>query len=158
MAQQTQSFDQNKKIVQRFVEECWNRGNMNVASELLTDSVRFHDPVFPNLNAGIQNVKDFIERCRKSFPDLKFTIDDTIAERDEVVHHWTANGTHSGPFLGMQPTNRKITIDGTSIYRLQGEKISEAYANWNLATMMAQMGVVEVPKEAVSGSYQTSRR
>lgn len=152
MPQQTQTTEQNKQIVQRFTEECWNRGNLNIASELLADRVRLHDPVFPNLNAGIQNVKNHIEGCRRAFPDLKFTIDDTIAERDEVVTHWTGRGTHSGPFLGMQPTNRKVTVEGTSIYRLDGGKIAEAYVNWNLVTMLAQMGVVELPKETLSGA------
>lgn len=158
MAQQTQSPEQNKKIVHRFVEECWNRGNMNTATELLTDRVRFHDPVFPNLNAGIQNIQNHIEQCRRAFPDLKFTIDDTIAERDEVVLHWTIRGTHSGPFLGMQPTNHKVTINGTSIYRLEGGKIAEAYANWNLGSMMAQLGVVELPKEAQSTAQLESKQ
>ncbi|HUX27546.1 MAG TPA: ester cyclase [Terracidiphilus sp.] len=154
MPQQNQTSDQNKKVVQKFVDECWNQGNFNHASELLADQVRFHDPVFPNLNAGIQNIKSHIEGCRRAFPDLKFTIDDTIAERNEVVNHWTARGTHKGQFLGMQPTNRKVTINGTSIYRLEGSKIAEAYANWDLATMMAQVGVVEVPREVMAGASQ----
>jgi len=152
MPQQSQTTDQNKQVVQRFLEECWNQGNLNKASEFLTDQVRFHDPVFPNLNAGIQNAKNHIEGCRRAFPDLRITIDDTIAERNEVVLHWSARGTHKGQFLGMQPTNRKVTIDGTSIYRLEGSKIAESHANWNLASMMAQLGVVEVPKEAMASA------
>ena len=153
MPQQTQTSEQNKQIVHRFMDECWNRGNVNTASEFLSERVRFHDPVFPNLNAGIQNVKNHIEGCRKAFPDLNFTIDDTIAERDECVIHWTGRGTHRGPFLGMQPTNRKVTVNGTSIFRLEDGKIVEGYANWNLATMMAQLGVLELPKEAMSGAH-----
>jgi steroid delta-isomerase-like uncharacterized protein len=147
MSNQNNSPDLNKKVVRRFVEECWNQENLIKASELLTDQVRFHDPVFPSMNPGIQNIKHHIQTCRKAFPDLRFTIDDTIAERNEVVVHWTAHGTHKGPFLGMEPTNRKVTIEGTSIYRLEASRIAETYANWNLATMMAQLGVIEVPKE-----------
>lgn len=157
MPQQNASPEQNKQVVQTFMEECWNRGNLNKISELLTDQVRFHDPVFPSLNPGTQNIRNHIEGCRKAFPDLHFTIDDTIAERNEVVIHWTAQGTHKGPFLGMQPTNRKVTVNGTSIHRLEGSKIAEGYTNWNLATMMAQLGVVELPKEAMSGAYQETR-
>jgi steroid delta-isomerase-like uncharacterized protein len=156
MPQQNNSPDENKQIVQRFVEECWNQGNLNKVSELLADQVRFHDPVFPNMNAGIQNIQNHIETSRKAFPDLKFTVDDTIAERNEVVVHWTAHGTHKGAFLGMPPTNRKVTIDGTSIYRLEGSKIAEAHANWNLATMMAQLGVIEIPREARGEAKQES--
>jgi steroid delta-isomerase-like uncharacterized protein len=148
MAQQNMSPDANKKVVQRFIEECWNQGNLNKASELLVDQVRFHDPVFPGLCPGIQNIKSHIELCRKAFPDLKFAIDDTIAERDEVVVHWTAAGTQKGAFLGMPATNRKVSLEGTSIYRLKDSKITEEHANWNLATMMAQLGVVEIPMEA----------
>ena len=158
MPQQNKSPDENKRIVQMFVEECWNKGNLNKASELLADQVRLHDPVFPGMNPGIQNVKNHIEGCRKAFPDLKFTVDDTISERNEVVVHWTARGTHKGPFLGMQPTNRKVTIDGTSIYRLEGSKITEAHANWNLATMMAQLGVIEVPRELRGDAKQETNQ
>lgn len=153
-----QDSEQNKKIVHKFMEECWNQGNVNKASELLAEQVRMHDPVFPNLTGGIQNLKNHIEGTRRAFPDLRFNIDDTIAERNEVVIHWTATGTHRGPFLGMQPTNRKVTVNGTSIYRLEGGKIAETHANWDLATMMAQLGVVELPKEALSGANPESRQ
>src|SRR5579863_670401 len=152
MPQQNQSMEQNKHVVQRFVEECWNQGNLNKASEFLDDQVRFHDPAFPGLSPGIQNIKNHIEGTRKAFPDLHITIEDTIAERNEVVLHWTARGTHKGQFVGLQPTQRKVSIDGTSIYRLEGSKIAESYANWNLASLMAQVGVAEVPKEAMAGA------
>ena len=158
MAQPNKSPEENKQVVQKFVEECWNQGNFNRISELLADQVRFHDPVFPGLNPGIQNIKNHIEGCRKAFPDVKFTIDDTIAERNEVVHHWTVRGTHKGSFLGMQPTNRKVTLDGTSIYRLENSKIAEAHANWNLASMMEQLGINEVPTEARSGARHESKQ
>ena len=154
---QNKTPDENKQVVQRFVEECWNHGNLNKASELLADQVHFHDPVFPNLNRGIQSIKNHVEVCRKAFPDLKFTINDTIAERNEVVLHWTAHGTHKGQFLGMQPTNRKVAIDGTSIYRLENGRIEEAHANWNLASMMEQLGVIELPQEVRRESRHESR-
>jgi len=158
MPQQNQNPDVNKQVVQRFVEECWNQGNLNKASEYLADQVHFHDPVFPNLSPGVQSIKNHIEQCRKAFPDFKFNIDDTIAERNEVVLHWKARGTHKGQFLGMQPTNQKFNVDGTSIYRLENSKIVEEYANWNLATMMQQLGVIEIPKEVRGHSGQESRQ
>jgi steroid delta-isomerase-like uncharacterized protein len=136
----------NKQIVYRFIDECWNQGKLNVVSELVADKCRFHDPVFPSLTSGAENMRNHIESSRRGFPDLKFTIDDTIAERNEVVIHWTANGTHKGVFLGMQPTNRKAAVSGTSIYRIEGSKIVEEWANWNLMTMMEQLGVTMTPQ------------
>ncbi|MGD0734755.1 MAG: ester cyclase [Terracidiphilus sp.] len=158
MAQQNNSPEANKKVVQTFVEECWNQGNLNKVSEFLTEQAHFHDAVFPNLNPGLQNIKNHIEACRRAFPDLKYTIDDTIAERNEVVTHWRISGTHKGQFLGMPPTNRKVSIDGTSIYRIEGARIAEAHANWNLASMMQQIGVMEIPAEARVESRHDARQ
>lgn len=131
----------NKQIVRRLMDECWSLGRLDTVSELVADNCRFHDPVFPNLTSGAGNFRNHIETCRRGFPDLKFTIEDTIAERNEVVIHWTGRGTHSGPFLGMQPTNRKATVSGTSIYRIENSKIVEAWADWNLLSMMEQLGI-----------------
>ena len=150
MPHQNQAPEKNKQIVHRFVEECWNQGNFQRVSEYLTDQVRSYDPAFPNLRAGIQNARNHIEGCRQGFPDLNITVDDTIAERDEVVIHWTARGTHKGQFLGMQPTQRKCTVDGTTIYRIEGGKIAEAHGNWNVASLLAQLGVSTIPQEAMS--------
>ena len=131
----------NRQIAQRFMDECWSRGNLNAVSELVADNCRYHDPVFPSLTSGAENIKNHIQNCRGGFPDLMFTIDDTIAERDEVVMHWTGSGTHKGQFLGMPPTNKKASVTGTSIARLEGSKIAEMWSNWNLLSLMEQLGI-----------------
>jgi steroid delta-isomerase-like uncharacterized protein len=128
---------ENKQIALRFMEECWNKGDQNAMRDLIADNCRYHDPAFP----GVQNLPQHIASCRSGFPDLRFTIEDVIGERDEVVVHWTARGTHTGPFLGMQPTNRSCNVSGTSIYRMDGGKIVEHWADWNVMTLMEQLGV-----------------
>jgi steroid delta-isomerase-like uncharacterized protein len=128
------------------MDECWNKGNLNTVSELVADDCRYHDPVFPSLTSGAENLKNHIQTCRSGFPDLMFTIDDTIAERNEVVIHWTGTGTHKGQFLGMSPTNKKASVTGTSIFRIEGSKIVEEWANWNLMTMMEQLGIAMAPE------------
>jgi steroid delta-isomerase-like uncharacterized protein len=133
---------ENKQIALRFMEECWNQGDQNAMRELIADNCRYHDPVFP----GVQNLPQHIASCRSGFPDLRFTVEDIIGERNEVVVHWTARGTHTGPFLGMQPTNRPCNVSGTSIYRMDGGKIVEHWADWNVMTLMEQLGVSAPPK------------
>jgi steroid delta-isomerase-like uncharacterized protein len=147
---QQEQRERNKQIVHRFMDEGWSQGKTNVATELLANNCRFHDEVFPHLTSGAENLRRHIESCRAGFPDLKFTIDDTIAERDEVVAHWTAQGTHKGQFLGMPATNKKASVSGTSIYRLENGKIVESWANWNLMSMMEQLGVGSAPQEQTS--------
>jgi steroid delta-isomerase-like uncharacterized protein len=134
--------ENNKEIARRFMEECWNKGDKDAMRDLIADKCRYHDPAFP----GVENVQQHITACRSAFPDLRFTIEDMIGERNEVVAHWTAHGTHKGPFLGMQPTNRSCTVSGTSISRIEGGKIVEHWADWNVMTLMEQLGVSAPPK------------
>jgi steroid delta-isomerase-like uncharacterized protein len=136
------STAENKEIARRFMEECWNKGDKNAMRDLIADKCRYHDPVFP----GVENVQEHITSCRSAFPDLRFTIEDMIGERNEVVVHWTVRGTHKGPFLGMQPTNRPCTVSGTSISRIEGRKVVEHWADWNVMTLMEQLGVSAPPK------------
>lgn len=140
------STAENKEVVRRFMEECWNQGKMNSVRELVSEECRYHDPVFPSLTSGAENIKQHISACRNGFPDINFSIDDTIAERNEVVVHWTAHGTHKAAFLGMPPTNRKATNSGTSIFRIENGKITEQWSDWNLMSLLDQLGISNAPK------------
>lgn len=133
--------DMNKNIARKLMEEGWNKGRLNVVDELMSPHCRFHDPVFPSLKEGSENYKQHMQTCRNGFPDLNFTIEDTIAERDEVVLHWSARGTHRGTFLSMPATNKVGNVSGTSILRIENGKIVEHWSDWNVLTLMEQLGL-----------------
>jgi steroid delta-isomerase-like uncharacterized protein len=157
MATDDKEIMENKQIAQRFTDECWNQGKMDSIGELVATGCKLHDPVFPALTSGADNLKRHIEMCRIGFPDIRFSIDDTIAERNEVVQHWTTRGTHKGEFLGLAPTNRTATVSGTSIHRIEGGKIVEQWSDWNLMTLMEQLGVSAAPKtEAMENKAETT--
>ena len=150
MATDDKQTMENKQIAQRYVDECWNQGNKDSLRELVASGCKLHDPVFPSLTSGADNLMRHIEMCRIGFPDFKSSIDDTIAERNEVVHHWTIRGTHKGQFLGLAPTNRTATVSGTSIHRIEGGKIVEQWSDWNLMSLMEQLGVSAMAQKAES--------
>jgi steroid delta-isomerase-like uncharacterized protein len=148
--------DENKKIARRLIEEAWNKGRMEAVDELMSTGCRFHDPVFPSLTSGAETYKQHIRMCRSAFPDLKFTVEDMIAERNEVVAHWTVHGTHRGQFLGMQPTEKSAKVSGTTIYRIEKGKIVESWADWNLLSLMEQLGLAAAP-QMETGQQQTAK-
>jgi steroid delta-isomerase-like uncharacterized protein len=101
------------------------------------------------MTEGVASMQHHIQRSRRSFPDLTFTITDTISEKDEVVLHWNVSGTHRGEFLGVPPTNQKATVAGTSIYRIEEGRIVEEWVNWNLMSLMEQLGMTTPVGQAV---------
>jgi len=140
-ANESKEVAQNKEIARRFMEECWNKGDTRAMRDLIAEKCRYHDPAFP----GVENIEQHITAIRNAFPDLTFTTEDMIGERNEVVVHWTVRGTQRGPFLGVPPTNRACTVSGTSITRVEGGKIVEHWADWNVLTLMQQLGVAAAP-------------
>jgi len=62
--------------------------------------------------------------------DFVVSVEDTIAEGEKVVAHWTCHGTHTGEIRGIIPTNKQAMWAGVAIYRFSGGKIEEI-RDWN---------------------------
>ncbi|MBI2686629.1 MAG: ester cyclase [Acidobacteria bacterium] len=133
--------EQNKQTCRRLLEEAWNKGLLAAVDATVSRDCRFHDPAFPSIEPGAESYKRHIQECRDAFPDLSCSAEDIIAEQNEVVIHWTVRGTHRGKFLGMDATGRSMMISGTSIHRLEKDKIVELWADWNLKSLQDQLGL-----------------
>jgi predicted ester cyclase len=92
------SVEENKALIQRYIEEVWNNGNIDVLDEL-------YDASFSGGSyGGIAGLKAVVISYRTSFPDLNFTIEESIAEEDKIAYRWTARGTHQAVYEGIAPT------------------------------------------------------
>lgn len=134
--------EQNKAVTRRSLEEIWNKGNLTVADELIAPNHVAHDPANPNPGSGPEATKQQASMYRTAFPDLHITIEDQVAEGDQVVTRWTARGTHRGELMGIAPTGKQMTITGINISRIAGGKAQEDWTNWDTIGMMQQLGVV----------------
>jgi len=110
------SVEANKAFVQRYVEEPWNKGNVDALDELCA-------PNFDLEGIGVEEFKAVIRDFRKSFPDLHFTVEEIIAEGDKVAYRWTARGTHQGEYEDIAPTGKTITSTGITIIRIVDGKV-----------------------------------
>jgi steroid delta-isomerase-like uncharacterized protein len=151
-------LDENKAIARRYYEELWSNGKLDGIAQIVSRDCQFHDPVYPDLGLGTESLRNHINNVRAAFPDLRFTIDDMIAEKDEVVVHWTARGNHQGQFLGLPPTNRTGTVTGTSILRFSSGKVVEQWSDWNLLTLLENLGVMISPQLQTSSSRKAVGR
>jgi steroid delta-isomerase-like uncharacterized protein len=141
-------FEENKEICRRLLEEAFGKGNYDTIDQTVARKCRLHDSVFPSLQPGSESLKQHVRDQRAAFPDLSCTCDDVIAERDEVVIHWTCRGTHRGDFLNFAPTNRSAMVSGTSIFRVENSQITELFVDWNLQSLLDQLGLGMTEQEA----------
>jgi steroid delta-isomerase-like uncharacterized protein len=132
----------NKAIVQRLYEEVWNRRKLEVIKEIISPSHALQAPNMSGSSIGPEAYKRNVLAFLAGFPDLRWSIEDTIAEKDKVVACWTISGTHKGDYLGIPATNKKVSVEGITIHNVAGGKIMDSYSNWDVLGMMQQLGVV----------------
>lgn len=143
----------NKSIVRRLYEEVWNNRRPEVANEIISPSHAMHDNHQPDPGIGPEAYNRNVTRFVAAFPDLRFTVEDMVAENDKVVAFWTISGTHKGEFRGIPATNKKVSIEGITINHVAGGKIMDSFANWDALGLMQQLGVVPhlgQPKGAIA--------
>ena len=133
--------EQNKTIVRRAFEEPW-KGNLDVIDELIATQYIGHDPANPEPLRGPAGVKEFISTYRAAFPDARITVEQQLAEGDLVATRWIGRGTHEGELMGIEPTDKQVTVTGLTISRLEGGKIVEEFLNWDTFGMMQQLDAV----------------
>lgn len=131
---------ENKDIVRRCWEECFNKGNLNVVDQLVAPSYVWHGPGMEV--HGREGVKQVINTYRTAFPDIRMTYQDQIAEGDKVASRWTVHGTHRGDLMGTPPTNKPMTLSGMVLSRLVKGQIVEEWEVFDQLGMMQQLGLI----------------
>ena len=138
------SADANREIVRRWIEEGWNRGNVDIADDLYSPEFTAEPMREGELRTeGIQAVKDYVLHLRAAFPDLHFTVRYLVAEGDIVVGAFQIEGTHSGTLFGIPATGKKVSFTAVDVWRFQEGKIRERpLAVADFLRSLQQMGVV----------------
>jgi steroid delta-isomerase-like uncharacterized protein len=146
--------DKEIMVVRRWFEEVWNQGRVELMDELLAADAPVHDISAPgDIVLGPAGFRPAYEKLRGAFPDIRFTIDEAISERDLVAARWTARMTHRGDQLGVPATNQPVTVSGISFVRVRDGKAVEAWNSWDMMGLMQQIG--QITQAAVVPSDDT---
>ena len=140
--------EKNEAVVRHMLEEVWNQRKLDAIEKFFTSDYINHDPVNPT--NGLEAYRKIAEKYVSAFPDCRIDIDELCSAGDQVIVRWRYSGTHRGPLEGLAPTGRYATGTGISISRVQGEKIREAFVNWDALGLMQQLGAVTLPGKAAA--------
>lgn len=129
--------EQNIRIIELYVEEILNNGNLSMADSIIGDD--FVDPASATGERGPEALKHVISYFRSTFPDLKVTIDEIVNDKNKVAWKWTAHGTHQGEIFGIAPTNRRVSFSGIIIDKIIDGKIVQRQGIWNRLALKEQL-------------------
>ncbi|MEW5871015.1 MAG: ester cyclase family protein [Chloroflexota bacterium] len=130
---------ENKAIFQRFIEEVWNQGKLEVADEIFHPQAT--SPSAPQLPTGGEGVKVIASMFRNAMPDYHIEIIDLLADGNQVLARFKQSGTQTGELMGIPPTGKKVSWGEIGILRFAGGQVVESWYNVDLLGLMQQLGV-----------------
>ncbi len=135
----------NKALARRLFEEDLNEEDQiarsGAADQLVAPDVVDHTNP-PELKYGLESHKQIVTILHTAFPNVRWEVEDLIAEGDKVVARTTMHATHTGVFFGIPPTGKQVTVLGIQIMRFADGKLAEHWGNNDDLGMMQQLGVV----------------
>lgn len=137
----------NKAIVRRLYEEVWNKRKFEFMNVLVSPSHALHGPSFSGSSIGPEAYTQVMILYTVGYPDLRFSIEEMIAEGEKVVCYWTITGTHKGEFMGIPATGKKISVDGITIHHVTKGKIMDSYVSMDMLGMMQQLGAIPAARQ-----------
>lgn len=134
--------ERNKAVVRRIYEELWDRRDLEVAHELIAKDGLNYDTGLTARPFGPEEIMDTVRMVTAAFPDNRHEVEDIFAEGDQVMARVTLTGTHEGPFMGIPPTGRRISVNEIHVYRLRDGKAIEHRVGRDDLGALRQLGVV----------------
>lgn len=132
----------NKRLIERFYDEVWARGNVDFAKEVFAPDYVRHDLRSTPAVPGPAGQAMIAEAFRSGFPDLQWRVDLVVGDDDLVAARWTASGTHSGSWGGIAATGRRAEFSGVNIFRFADDgKVIEIWNHRDDLGLMEQLGV-----------------
>ena len=123
------THDANKALIRRVFEEVIPAGNPSAMRDVMAPDFLDHDPL-PGQPPGADGAEYVVSTMYGAHPDLRFTVDDLVAEGDRVTIRWTLRGTNTGPLLGRPPSGQPVELAAIVIFRIADGRIVERWAGW----------------------------
>jgi predicted ester cyclase len=132
-----------KRLARRALEEIYAQENLELADELVHPDFQDHEPAHPERPDGPEGVKETVKSLHSTFRDLRFDVEEEIAEGDKVVQLVVMSGRHAGPLMGHKPTGKKFAVRHIYIWRIADDKIVDHWGSRDDLGLLTQLELLE---------------
>lgn len=129
-----------KKIFMSTFVEFINTASETLAIRLVSPQAAFHVPGRLEPVRGPTGYLEIIAMMRGGFPDIQWTLEETIIQGDKIAARYIMRGTHQGAFFGVPPTGRTIEVPAINFYYLANGMIIREYGQPDMLGLLQQIG------------------
>ena len=101
--------------------------------------IREHLASFP---PNVDSIRHFLAMLRPGFPDMEVQAESATIDGDTIVLTTVWRGTHTGRFVGLPATARRVEFHAVDIVRVVDGKIVAQYGQADYIGLIRQLGVV----------------
>jgi steroid delta-isomerase-like uncharacterized protein len=97
---------------------------------------------------GKEGIGRELEVFFTAFPDLELTLEDILAEENNVATRITMRGTQQGSLMGIPATGKSVVMKANHIFTLENGLVVARYGQMDRLELMQQLGMKLVPVES----------
>lgn len=136
------THDDPEDVLHRLYEGVWNGDDPSTAEDFVHSEYYIHDRDIAETLRGPELYVALADMTRSIFPDMEFTIHETITEGDLIALRWTMAGTHEGPLFGLEDTGIKVKLPAIEVNRFEDGKLRETWTQSDMLGVMQQIGAM----------------
>ena len=122
--------EDHKGLWIRVHEDVFHNGKLEIIDEV------FRDFSWNGSKPDMAELKQYVVGLRTTFPDLRMTVEDTVAEGDMVAFRTRFSGTHESEHMGIPATGKRVVWRSMIFSRIIGGKILE---EWNVSDLQSKL-------------------
>jgi steroid delta-isomerase-like uncharacterized protein len=120
----------------------WNAHDPDAVAAVFADDAVIRDVGSQEPVRGRDAIRQRAADMLMAFPDFRLTQLDLVVGENANADRWEVSATHSGPFLGMDPTGHRIQVEGATFSHFDSDGlVVEDIHFWDVGALLAQLGV-----------------
>jgi predicted ester cyclase len=132
---------EQKELVISVIDAVWNGQDVSALDTLVARDFQYQEADGTARALGARGLAFLIDYQRSSFPDLKYAVDEILAEGDTVAVRWSASGTHLGTYGLQAPTGADVLWRGITLFKVSDGKIRAAWVSQDWRAFDGQLGI-----------------
>lgn len=122
-------LEQTKAIVREFLHRVLSLGDIAATGDYFHDDMVEEVPL-PGQGPGLAGLKETLRALRVAFPDMRWDVEEQMAEDNRVLTRFVWRGTHQGSFLGIPPTQKSVRVRAWSSTASRARRSNPLESSW----------------------------
>jgi steroid delta-isomerase-like uncharacterized protein len=141
------SREEAAQLMQRFVQVL-NESDLAIADEILAPDFYANFIGVPPMTDR-ESWKQFVMGFLAAFTEFHLGVEHTLYDGEWSGAHWSWTARHTGEFMGIPATDRRVQVQGMGLYRILDGRIVEENVIEDMMAILVQLGVAPAPPAAV---------